>query len=181
MAFQKMDRDDSGTVSLAEFKKAMAPRRMTPAQVERAFRRLDTNNDGELSYTEFVQFANQQFSSSTPKAQLTLSPGAQTYQLCRQSTRVRLPDFGDATSRDFITRKVPFSGLLSSSAELYFRPRFFGVTRLAAGRLVRSASRKTLFGAWGVARLRVVFGGAVCTKCRTPSSLTRSGSSRKER
>jgi len=53
--FQKMDEDDSGTLSLDEFKHAMVMHPEIPEdQVEQIFSKMDSNHSGEVDYTEFL-------------------------------------------------------------------------------------------------------------------------------
>jgi len=57
--FVKMDEDDSGTLSLGEFKKAMALHPEIPMeQVEKMFHDMDITHSGEVDYTEFLAAAN---------------------------------------------------------------------------------------------------------------------------
>jgi len=53
--FQKMDEDDSGTISLDEFKHAMAMHPEIPDEkVEKMFTDMDSTHSGEIDYTEFL-------------------------------------------------------------------------------------------------------------------------------
>lgn len=57
--FQKMDSDDSGTLSLHEFKDAMSASRATHPEVnstriEEMFNTIDLSHSGEVDYTEFL-------------------------------------------------------------------------------------------------------------------------------
>jgi len=53
--FQKMDEDGSGTISLAEFKKAMAQHPEIPTEhVEEMFFEMDVDANDEVDYTEFL-------------------------------------------------------------------------------------------------------------------------------
>jgi len=53
--FVKMDVDDSGTVSLAEFKKAMSLHPEIPqARIEQMFHDMDIDHSGEVEYSEFI-------------------------------------------------------------------------------------------------------------------------------
>ena len=57
--FVNMDTDDSGTLSIEEFKKAMALHPEIPmAQVEKMFHDMDITHSGEVDYTEFIAAAN---------------------------------------------------------------------------------------------------------------------------
>lgn len=57
--FVKMDTDDSGTLSIDEFKKAMELHPEIPmAQVEKMFNDMDITHSGEVDYTEFIAAAN---------------------------------------------------------------------------------------------------------------------------
>lgn len=59
--FVKMDTDDSGTLSIEEFKSAMALHPEIPmAQVEKMFHDMDITHSGEVDYTEFIAAANAQ-------------------------------------------------------------------------------------------------------------------------
>jgi len=53
--FVKIDVDDSGTISLAEFKDAMLMHpEVPPDKVEQMFHNMDTNNSGDVDYLEFL-------------------------------------------------------------------------------------------------------------------------------
>jgi len=53
--FQKMDLDDSGTLSLSEFKQSMAESPgMDSARCEEIFHQMDSTHSGEVDYTEFL-------------------------------------------------------------------------------------------------------------------------------
>lgn len=53
--FVKMDVDDSGTISLDEFKEAMElHQELSAAKVEQMFRNMDINGSGEVDYLEFL-------------------------------------------------------------------------------------------------------------------------------
>ncbi len=53
--FQKMDVDNSGTLSLAEFRNAMSLRNDIPTEhIENMYRDLDVNSSGEIDYSEFL-------------------------------------------------------------------------------------------------------------------------------
>jgi len=53
--FQKMDTDGSGTLSLDEFRQAMALHREVPSErVEQIFTQMDVAHHGEVDYTEFL-------------------------------------------------------------------------------------------------------------------------------
>ena len=53
--FHKMDEDDSGTLSLEEFKHAMAMHPEIPQErVEQLFNQMDVQHKGEIDYTEFL-------------------------------------------------------------------------------------------------------------------------------
>jgi len=55
VAFVKMDTDDSGTISLHEFKDAMGMHpEIPPARVEKMFHDMDLNRSGDLDYLEFL-------------------------------------------------------------------------------------------------------------------------------
>lgn len=57
--FVKMDEDDSGTLSIEEFKKAMSLHPEIPMdQVEKMFHDMDITHSGEVDYTEFIAAAN---------------------------------------------------------------------------------------------------------------------------
>jgi len=57
--FVNMDTDDSGTLSIEEFKKAMALHPEVPmAQIEKMFHDMDITHSGEVDYTEFIAAAN---------------------------------------------------------------------------------------------------------------------------
>jgi len=53
--FVKIDVDDSGTISLEEFRKAMSLHQEVPQdRVEQMFRDMDIDNSGEVDYSEFL-------------------------------------------------------------------------------------------------------------------------------
>jgi len=53
--FVQMDEDDSGTISMDEFKKAMSMHPEIPInKVESMFRSMDVNGNGEVDYLEFL-------------------------------------------------------------------------------------------------------------------------------
>mmetsp|Transcript_7532 Transcript_7532/g.12795 ORF Transcript_7532/g.12795 Transcript_7532/m.12795 type:complete len:655 (+) Transcript_7532:122-2086(+) len=52
--FVEMDLDRSGTLSLDEFRKAMAQQEVAPEQVERIFHSMDLSKAGEVDYSEFI-------------------------------------------------------------------------------------------------------------------------------
>jgi len=55
LLFQKMDEDDSGTLSLLEFKHSMAAYpEIDSARCEEIFETLDSTHSGEIDYTEFL-------------------------------------------------------------------------------------------------------------------------------
>tara|TARA_B110001452_G_scaffold13234_1_gene10938 strand:- start:176 stop:1174 length:999 start_codon:yes stop_codon:yes gene_type:complete len=69
--FVKMDIDDSGTLSIDEFKKAMALHPEIPlAQIEKMFNDMDVTHSGEVDYTEFIAAANAS-AGSTDKPSIT--------------------------------------------------------------------------------------------------------------
>jgi len=69
--FVKMDIDDSGTLSIDEFKKAMELHPEIPlAQIEKMFNDMDVTHSGEVDYTEFIAAANAS-AGSTDKPSIT--------------------------------------------------------------------------------------------------------------
>jgi len=53
--FVKMDEDDSGTISLAEFRKAMTLHPEIPAEkIDQMFHDMDVNHSGDVDYLEFL-------------------------------------------------------------------------------------------------------------------------------
>ncbi|KAL1515336.1 hypothetical protein AB1Y20_001967 [Prymnesium parvum] len=53
--FVKMDVDDSGTISMDEFKAAMMMHpELPPVKIEQMFKTMDVNNSGEVDYLEFL-------------------------------------------------------------------------------------------------------------------------------
>jgi len=53
-AFQKIDKDGSGTVSLSEFKHALAAQELDDERLEQMFKAIDANSDGTIEYSEFI-------------------------------------------------------------------------------------------------------------------------------
>jgi len=54
--FDDLDRDNSGSVSLAEVKPTLMSLGLGDAEIEALVARHDRNKDGELQFDEFVQF-----------------------------------------------------------------------------------------------------------------------------
>ena len=73
--FVNMDTDDSGTLSIEEFKKAMALHPEIPmAQVEKMFHDMDITHSGEVDYTEFIAAANAKNASVEKPSCYNLNP-----------------------------------------------------------------------------------------------------------
>ena len=95
MAFKKMDVDDSGTVTMNEFKNAMASQ--APSErIERIFKKMDKSGDDEVSFTEFLELTKKH--QRPHRAHLFLSQSAQKYQTDRLESKRALPDFADVSS-----------------------------------------------------------------------------------
>jgi len=81
--FEKMDVDDSGTISMAEFKKGMMLHPEVPQErVEQMFNDMDINHQGEVGYTEYLaamQSASKQSNSSLMGAFNTLDADKDGY------------------------------------------------------------------------------------------------------
>ena len=54
--FDELDRDKSGSVSLAEMKPTLRGLGLGDDEIEALVARHDSNKDGELQFEEFVQF-----------------------------------------------------------------------------------------------------------------------------
>ena len=52
-AFLNMDRDDSGSITIDEFRSGMKGK-LDDAAIDAIFAKIDVNNDGDISYTEFL-------------------------------------------------------------------------------------------------------------------------------
>jgi len=53
-AFRELDADNSGTLEIAELKKAFANCGMSNDEMNDLFYKIDFNQDGQLNYTEFL-------------------------------------------------------------------------------------------------------------------------------
>lgn len=57
-AFKSFDRDDSGTLSMSEFKDILTSfdDKLNDYEIENIFKQADLDHDGQLNYREFVKF-----------------------------------------------------------------------------------------------------------------------------
>ena len=53
-AFRALDKDNSGTLSMAEIRDAFVEMKSPAKELETIFKNVDFNHDGEINYTEFL-------------------------------------------------------------------------------------------------------------------------------
>ena len=111
--FVKMDKDDSGTISLPEFKEAMSLHPEVPQdRVEQMFHDMDIDHSGEVDYSEFLSatLAAQKHSNASVMAAFNTLDADQDGYITKADLMTSLDGQMDAASIESMLQHADASG-----------------------------------------------------------------------